>query len=303
MKLYHGVTLLVVLLIMAGCAPAAVPTDAATQGAMPPAPTLAPTVDITPFRDQLIAAWRPETRDLAFLQSVMVDPFIIGGPDAPLFDPLPPVDALARLQEGGYFASQTAEGATFTSDPEEILRTILYDPLVAFPYATEFIYMGLADNGSHIVLVIGQDAASQYNFSSVLAVPAGALNSSVFNNPELYNTAFMAALNSGDAAQISQFVPAAGVQVRSTAEGNSQLATPVEVIAWLKGGADQPDGAFNAYSNYDDVVALMGNPYEPFPDAQSFIIIERPNNAPKVIAIISREPNSGQLYWSDIFLP
>ena len=73
----------------------------------------------------------------------MVDPFIIGGPDAPLFEPLPPAEAITKLQEGGFFASQTAEGATFTSDPEEILRTILYDPLVAFPYATEFVYMGL----------------------------------------------------------------------------------------------------------------------------------------------------------------
>ena len=60
------------------------------------------------------------------------------------------------------------------------------------------------------MLVIGQDAASVYNLSSVLAVPAGTLNASVFNNPELYNTAFMAALNGGDAAQISTVHPSDG---------------------------------------------------------------------------------------------
>src|SRR5687768_9301341 len=106
MKASHGMVLVVVLIMLVACAPAAsAPTNSPTQGGIVAAPTIAPTVDITPFRDQLIAAWRPETRDLAYLQSVMVDPFIIGGPDAPLFEPLPPAEAITKLQEGGFFAS------------------------------------------------------------------------------------------------------------------------------------------------------------------------------------------------------
>ena len=56
MKVLYGVVLIFVVLMLIGCAPAAsAPTDTATQVGMPPAPTIAPTVDITPFRDQLIA--------------------------------------------------------------------------------------------------------------------------------------------------------------------------------------------------------------------------------------------------------
>src|SRR5438046_53115 len=100
-------------LILAGCGGAA-PTTAA------PTPTVAltPTTAVQPspgatesnsklvdFVNQLVTAWQPDSRDLNFVQSVMANPFTIGGPDAPLFDAMPPADANAKQHQGGCFAS------------------------------------------------------------------------------------------------------------------------------------------------------------------------------------------------------
>jgi hypothetical protein len=131
------------------------------------------TTALDAFREQLIQAWVPDTRDLAYLESVMVDPFPVADVFAIYYDaPLPPADALARMQADGFLANTPP--SIITNDLDVIDEQVNYDFKPLPPDAVDYVWVGQSDDGQYnVILVIGQDADGNYTFAAVRVIPVG----------------------------------------------------------------------------------------------------------------------------------
>ena len=125
------------------------------------------------FREHLIQAWIPITRDLAYLESIMVDPFPVADVFALHYEsPLPPTEALARMQADGLMSD--AEPSGVTNDLEYIKLQTNIDPRTHFGQAVDAVLVGQTSDGtSNVLLIIGEDEMGEYNFMAVGVVPVG----------------------------------------------------------------------------------------------------------------------------------
>jgi len=125
------------------------------------------------FREHLIQAWMPATRDLAYLEDVMADPFIVAGVFAIHYEaPLPPAEALTRMQADGIL--QATDPSIVTNDLDAIREQVNYDFDPMPPDAVDYVWAGQTDDGTqNVILVIGEGADGDYTFASVRLIPVG----------------------------------------------------------------------------------------------------------------------------------
>jgi hypothetical protein len=129
--------------------------------------------DLETFRTQLVNAWMPGTRDLAFVESVMAEEFWIAGTQAYLYGPMTPAEAIGQMMEDTTL-SNTANVASVVYDLAAIREGINYDPLHAQGNDKHYVWVGQSGDGEdNVILVIGQADDGSYQLVSVLLVPVG----------------------------------------------------------------------------------------------------------------------------------
>jgi hypothetical protein len=124
-------------------------------------------------REQILQAWMPVFRDLAALEGLMVDPFLIGGPAAYIYGPMTPAEAIAQMQADTVLANNVDPNSV-TNDLELIKQGTNFDPSASVPDAVEYVWVGQSDDGQfNVILVIGAGDTGELKLTMVLMIPIG----------------------------------------------------------------------------------------------------------------------------------
>ena len=120
------------------------------------------------FRNQIVTAWLNEDTD--FLITTMADPFKVGSTQALLFEDTPEL-SLKWLTDEVIFPIAVI-GNPQENDPAAIEAGTGYDPYIAFPEASEFIWIGQSDSEKYnILLVVDQQENGDFYQPGVLLIP------------------------------------------------------------------------------------------------------------------------------------